>query len=1027
MRFYLKFFAILLSFSITQLIHGAQLRISQSPLSKLIDPPFISSVFRDSRELLWIGTHDGLYKFDGVNLTLFSSDADNENWIPTSEIRSVAEDTEGNILVATNNRGLLQWNKHIGRFDSVKAIDAIGAFEIRKLHVAKNGGIWLALDETPVLYEPQLNSIPKWLEYQQIASKVGRPYAFLEDDTGNIFIGGSLGLAVVSLRKQLVTKIDIDMLGIPGDFSVTALVFDKHRNLIFGTDRGILASIDIRTGEILGQLAVGEDTSKFIPELLFYNDTLLIGTDDGMYFSDASLTIARDIELSGLELSHSDIHTLYKDGQYIWVGTYSGLDILTLAPFELFNEKNSSIYDDILAITEDESGKLWLGTYNGLYHFEKKTGVHEKFETPMESHNLNDQRIGALAVKDNYLWIGFYQGGVQAVETTTGEVFTPSIELENDMLVSKIVTHEANQNVWVATLNLGLFRIKGKNTFSYYKNGSLPEKTIEFVFITNSGKLFASTREKFYKYEEATDSFFAIDIDFGIDTIRPRIFSSIQDKNGNIWLGTKDHGLFLWTLENQKSNVFQLEMVGDESELENATIYGIREDGQGNLWCSTQNGIIKLDHAGKLIAKFTKFDGLQGNDFNADSSFISSDGHIYFGGAYGYNKFDPSEIVIDSTPSPMRMTGINYPGRLERKIAETIDLQSLQLTHKDRFVTFQFSVLDLIHPEKNQFRYMLENFDPDWIENGTRNTATYTNLPAGEYLFRVQGANSAGIWNREGLSLNVRMLPKPWKTWWAYCCYALAALIAGWIFHRIYHSYAIDRHSAEQARAMFEAENRADDDMQEQLELQDELVQSAYRHNLATLSLVSECISQQAGILPDDSIEGYSLGNIKRIEALSCLEDCLYYQVGGPVANLQKYTDSIIPKLLMSAPIDPESIITINEIPTRLLPAELASPLAIVLFELLENCFQHAFEGGSPANYIYITLEAKPSEMRPGRDFELCVRDSGVGITGSIEDLSNEHSGIAIVQSIVNKLGGTIELVTNAGTAITVNIPEPGV
>jgi len=373
----------------------------------------------------------------------------------------------------------------------------------------------------------------------------------------------------------------------------------------------------------------------------------------------------------------------------------------------------------------------------------------------------------------------------------------------------------------------------------------------------------------------------------------------------------------------------------------------------------------------------------------------------------------------------MRLTSIRLPKNDERNMGDVDELKSLQLTHNDHFVTFQFSVLDFISPEKNQFRYKLESFDPDWVENGTRNTATYTSLPAGEYVLRVQGANSAGIWNRDGISLAVRVLPPPWLTWWAYTIYAIALLFMGWGVHRIYHSYAVDRESARQATEMFEAANKADDEMQEQMELQDELIQSSFQHNRTTLSLVSDFISHRSNNHPDDVIRELTDSSVKRIAALSILEDCLYFQAGESVANLHKYTENIIPVLLKSSSVGPETIITINEITSTLLSAQLATPLSLVIYELLENCMQHAFDLNSPANYIRLKLAPSTTGEPAASSFELSVGDSGVGLPDSIENLALENSGIAIVQSIVKKLGGTLQCSDTSGTTISMTFPDP--
>ena len=345
-------------------------------------------------------------------------------------------------------------------------------------------------------------------------------------------------------------------------------------------------------------------------------------------------------------------------------------------------------------------------------------------------------------------------------------------------------------------------------------------------------------------------------------------------------------------------------------------------------------------------------------------------------------------------------------------------MRTIQLTHKEYFVQFDFSVLDFLDPEKNQYRYMLKGFDPDWIENGTRNSATYTSLPPGEYTLRVQGANSAGVWNREGISIDIEVLPPPWLTWWAFTGYALLTIFFGWLATRAYDSYVIERRAKQRAIVMFEAAERADDEMQEQLEIHDELVQSVYRHSVATLNLVSEVIRIKGSWLSEDDAQEVTDGNIKRVDALALLEDCLYYQNELLLADLNKFTDIIVSRLLKDSPTLEETVTTINEVSSRALPFEQASPLAIAMYELLENAIQHAFEGAGP-HYIHVILAREPTGQADS-DYRLTVQDNGLGIPGNIDPLSAQTPGLAIVAAMVQKLSGEISCTLDKGTLVTI-------
>jgi ligand-binding sensor domain-containing protein/two-component sensor histidine kinase len=1014
---------LILSCGIAPLTVGSQIRLSKSTLSRLIDQPVISAIYRDKLEFLWIGTQEGLYKFDGANLTIFNSDEDNENWIPSSDIRDISVDYDGTLLIATYGGGLLHWDYASNSFASKGGFSSVDDLQITNLCVAKNGSIWLSTKDKLVLYSLDIED-ETWLKNAPALNEIGRPYALAETEAGELVVGSSLGLYKISLDSKSVEQFDLSPLGGQDHVGVTALLFDGIGNLIIGTDNGLLALFDLEKRTFLAQKYLGIDSQRLVTDLSIYKGKLLIATDKGLYVSELNLTALEDISLQGTGLSSSDILTLYSDNDYTWVGTYNGLDILSLAPFELLNSINSGINNDILRFAQDNKGQMWVGTYDGLFLYDDITKSHIRYEKKFPSAQLIDQRITALFSSGSNLWVGFYAGGLQAIDIESGAYTTPVIRNASNISVMDIYENGEAENLWVATRAHGLIRIDSENTNYYYENGLLPEKGISIIFDNVDSLFFVSTTNKVYEYDAENDKFSLLNFDFGFSGNKTVIFSMSKDVYGNIWFGTKGQGMFQWTSSSQRYRNLELKHMGENSILEYSTIYGIVFDSAGNLWSATQGGIVKANSQGEFIKRFTAADGLQGGDFTFGASFTSKERLIYFGGVNGYNRFDPTKIDIDNSPSPMRLTGISLPRDGGHILEELTELKTLSLTHNDRFVTFQFSVLDFIDPEKNEFRYMLENFDADWIENGTRNTATYTNLPPGDYVFRVQGSNSAGIWNRKGITLNLQVLPPLWLSWWAYLIYSIMLMFVFWGLIRIYHSYVIDRKSAEQALQMFEAENKADDDMQEQLELQDEMVQAAYEHSLTTLSLVRDCISYRSEYRADDVKNDLTESSIRRISALSSLEDCISFHAGGAFANLQKYTDGIFPSLFDYTSLRPENTVTINDVTSMPISVELASPISIILYELLENCFQHAFEPGSLANYIHVKLEPETTHAPVAHFLNLTVHDSGIGIPDSIESLVTEGSGIAIVESIVLRLDGKLKLTGKRGTTVSIKIPN---
>lgn len=849
--------------------------------------------------------------------------------------------------------------------------------------------------------------------------------AIVEDRNGNLWIGGSEGLSYVDAHNKTFTFFGLAELGLPMSSSITSLTMNREENLVLGSSFGQVQVWDTSNSEVIAKTELQGKGRVYVSRLAMDDNKLVIGTDNGLYISDEDLSSVKEVQGASNSATTTDVYSLHRDGKYTWVGTINGLDILTFAPFDLFNNQNSGVSNHAISFSQDYRDRIWVGTYSGLFVYDEEDGIHirRNFSVSTNTEAQDDQRIVAQENRSEYLWIGLFDGGVKKLRLyNNGQLVQIENELDK-MSVTRILADENGEDIWVATFDDGLFRINSETLFSYYETKELPEASITSMFRSSTGIFLVASGSRIYQRNFVTGEFHEISFDYGLTDSNPLIYSIAQSINYDILIGTKDYGLYVWRRKDQLNGTFELQPPPLESGLKSSTIYAIEVDSSGNLWCSTQNGIVKLDSNGRLLKRFTTADGLQGNDFTLGASFKSREGLMYFGGTNGYNRFDPESIEIDDHPSPMKLTGISLPTLEDRDLKDVANLKSIELTHRDRFVTFQFSVLDFVDPDRNQFRYTLDNFDSDWVENGGDNTATYTNLPPGGYVFRAQGANSAGIWNRDGISLQVTVLPSPWRTWWAYTLYVFFLLGFVWGLHRIYRSYLIERKSTQLALEMFEAENKADDDMQEQLEIQDDLVRSSYQHNLTTLGLVGDSIRLRSANPLEDRNQELAKRTLDQISALFGLEDCLSYQAGGAVANLYKYTEMILPKLLDQSPVSTETIVTINDVTSLPIPAEYASPLSIAIYELLENCIQHAFPANSPANYIHIKLSPGSTQAPNAHCYELTVHDSGIGLPDSIENLAIECRGIAIVHFIANKLCGKIEILKGGGTTLCLTIP----
>jgi two-component sensor histidine kinase len=628
-----------------------------------------------------------------------------------------------------------------------------------------------------------------------------------------------------------------------------------------------------------------------------------------------------------------------------------------------------------------------------------------------------------MDIHSGELWLGYYNGGVQIVNLKTGSTRSPNIPANNDLAVTSIV-HTDRGYSWIGTYNQGLFRIKGDEVFAYFNTqdsaNSIPDPTIIFIMEIQDGLMLIGTETAMYQIDPSTLAITRLEPVITENGKAPVLVSAAKNIDGDIWLGVKDMGLYIWRNNEFYRNTAKLDALPGNKNLPSTTIYAIEFDDEGFAWVSTTSGIAKLTSSGELVDIYTTADGLQGNDFNQSSSFKDSQGRIYFGGSNGYNRFDPSLKTTTPPRPPVVLTKLNIAGEEPRLPVAIHELESLELSYLDYFVTLDFSVLDYADPKNNRYRYKLENFDPQWIENGTKNSATYTNLPPGDYKFRVQGANSAGVWNREGVALNMVIHPAPWRSWQAYMFYLLVSFVLAKLGKQYYDNTVLRKKATIMAKEMHYAADKATDDLQEQLDYQDDFVKVVHAHSASTLELIRDFIALQANLIDDELSRSAIFDNSYRIAALSHLEACLLYQGDELLANLESYANLVISELLSEKSCDTQSITTINEIPEKLVYAEIATPLSIVIYELLASSFRRAEQNSDAAKFIQIRLEEVFEGLSNStRKFKLSIEDN---IEHSIHNgLPNpvETTRLAIVSSIAKRLDGSIKISSGAGTRVS--------
>ncbi|OQY48954.1 MAG: hypothetical protein B6242_00740 [Anaerolineaceae bacterium 4572_78] len=439
----------------------------------------------------------------------------------------------------------------------------------------------------------------------------------------------------------------------------------------------------------------------------------------------------------------------------LWIGTNGG----GLDKFDRQNNKfthythepnnpNSLSHDTISAIYQDQAGMLWVGTVlEGLnrFDFTQQQFTHYK-HNPNEPNSLSHNNVSTIYQDQaGVLWIGTYGGGLNKFERG---VFIP---------------YQHNP----------------------YNTDSLGSNDITFIYEDQTGFLWIGTDGgglNLFDRETQIFSHYLNDPKNNASLSNNSVLSIFEDSAGMLWIGTNGGGLEKFDTSTQMFSHYTM-----DDGLPNGVIHGILGDEQGNLWLSTNNGLSRFNPQDNSFKNFDTKDGLQSDEFRRNAYYQASDGEMFFGGINGFNTFYPDRIQDNPYAPSIIITDFKLfnksvlpkPGDKNAHLQKNIMVTDhIPLTYRDYVLSFEFVALHFSAPEKNQYAYYMEGFDPlgEWNEVGTRRFANYTNLPAGEYTFRVRGSNSDGLWNNEGKAISITVSPPPWMTWWAYTIYAVLAV-----------------------------------------------------------------------------------------------------------------------------------------------------------------------------------------------------------------------------------------------------------
>ena len=730
---------------------------------------FVSALFEDRSGILWIGTDQGLNRFDPVTerFTQFRADPDNPDGL-SGFPEHITQDRDGTLWLATHN-GLDRLDPASGRFTHYRNDPndphSLSSSDVRFVFEDRQGTLWLATGAGLDAFDRQTRKV-----IRRYPSSQQPPLdRILQDRSGMLWLSATRGGGLVSLdpKNGVFTRYTWfeGWPGSPGMRGCSAIHEDRYGMLWLATKPDGLVRFDrarrlfTRYRNHPGDPASLNDNED-LSLLEDHEGGIWVGTSVGgvsRFPSEASpFTTYRREPGNPNSLAEGTLRSVLEDSQgTLWIGTnqLNRLDRKTgRYTFYRHDPANfESISTGIVyGMVEDHAGFLWFGTWGGgLNRFDRRTGRFKAYRhDPADSASLSQDNILSLLIDHGgTLWAGT-DDGLNRLDARTGRftVFRPKSGLIESRWY-RVLAEGADGAIWMGTYTQGLQR--------------LDVRTGEIVAYKNDPKVRGSLSSN-------------------------RVNALCVDHAGTLWVGTQNG------LNRFDRNTGEFTTFGERDGLPNNAVEGILEGSADRLWLSTGNGLSRFDPRARTFNNYYSDDGLADDEFKDAVYYKSASGEMYFGGVNGVTAFYPEKVVDSGFVPPVVITSLkifnkSVPIGAKSVLKKAIPyVDSLTLSYRDNIFSFEFAALSYANSQKNRYRYKLESFEPGWNEVGTeQRLATYTNLDPGKYVFRVQAANSDGVWNEAGVSLPILITPPWWRTNWFRALFAVVVLTLLWAAYQL--------------------------------------------------------------------------------------------------------------------------------------------------------------------------------------------------------------------------------------------------
>lgn len=785
----------------------------------------VTAVVQDENNALWVGTQDGLNRFDGTKFEVFT--ADQTEGLESAYIKCATIDRKGNLWFGTNN-GLTLYDRETERFTTYFARKG-EAIQVEDLALGKNGHLWIASSENG-LYRFNTETFKFKSFRSQVSSRKTTRVSTTKDGIVIVATAGG-GLYFYNSEEDKGTELS----SYHTPFSaVNRLIVQGRNEVLVATNNGVF-TVDIEQKTIEEKFP--KLTRKYgevaVSDVYNYVDFgWVIGTkNQGVYviYNDGEIHQSTEDIFQKTSILTNAINLIFRDNSgYLWIASQRGLSVFDpknegfLGVGASGNEDSGIPTPSVWSFAESPSSQyMYIGTDNGISRYDSKTGKFRQFYRAEKTKKFINEIsvLGIYPVSDQLILAACTDGAFELSVNAEGYAYQKikysSKEMEQLHQRSYSIIHLENSKYVITTVEgVLIYDIASKEMQELTHDSRDPKNTISpgicrLAFKDKNGRIWLTTSTGGLNVMRKKEGVWGIQpyaYNAKIKAVTKEYITSIyHGKNGNFWLGTFGSGLLKWNEKTKK-----LEVYSQKNGLPNDVIYGVLCDQKDHLWLSTNKGLSQFNPTTKYTRNFTEVHGLMSNEFNTGAYYLSSTGKMYFGGIFGYNFFNPIDLSRPKDAISVQFTKFKLENDWLKPAPNTIltspisDMEEIKLSYQKRSFTLHFQPSDLSHPELVNYKYILEGSDEGEILLGTNNEIHFNALAPGKYVLKVYARMNDGPWSTYPATLSINVAAPFWQRLWFWVVLLLiSAIVIRWFVRR-----RIDSARREQVRLEMKIHDR---------------------------------------------------------------------------------------------------------------------------------------------------------------------------------------------------------------------------